>query len=293
MTEKQRKIITCILAMIFVVSTALFVFRAVDTAKGANSYKSAEEIAARPREEQKVTEQVTEPVAEEMLPKEPDAADPEPTEPPVVWVVAPVEEDEHMKTLKKINLEALREVNPDVVGWIFAPNCRINYPILQGEDNEYYLNRTWEKRVNVAGSIFMESTNSPDFTDFRTILYGHNMADTSMFGSLYRYESPVSLKGSPYVYLVTDEGVLRYEIYSSYKADVESETYVLNLNSEARRAAFIQMTKDEAFFDTGITPAVTDRLLTLSTCAGGETTRRVVHARLPMIQLETKTDAPQ
>lgn len=282
MTGQVRKILTVVLAAVFVVSTALLIGRGLNSAEAADSYREAEAIAAQPRQ--------TEPTPAEPLPTEPE---PVPTEPQMEWVPAPVEEDEHMQKLKEINLEALREKNPDVVGWIFAPNCRINYPIVQGADNEYYLNHTWDNRKSVAGSIFMEATNHPDFSGFRTILYGHNMADFSMFGGLYRYESVVSWQRNPYVYLVSDEGVLRYEIYACYKADVESGTYALDFEEENRRAAFVQLTKEEALFDTGITPAVTDRILTLSTCAGGETTRRVVHARLPMIQVETKTDSPQ
>lgn len=289
MTDKQRKVITLLLAAVFVISTALLIVHGFNTAEAVDSYGAAEELAARPKEPQAT--EVPEP--DQSVPEETLPADPEPTEPPMVWVVAPVEEDEHMKKLKDINLDALREKNPAVVGWVFAPNCRINYPIVQGEDNQHYLGHTWDNRKSTSGAIFMESTNSPDFSDFRTIIYGHNMADSSMFGSLYRYESRVSWERSPYVYLVTDEGVLRYEIYSSYKADVESGTYALNLNDERYRPSFINLTKEEAFFDTGITPDVTDRILTLSTCAGNASVRRVVHARLPMIQVEMKTDSPQ
>lgn len=280
MTGQMRKILTVVLTAVFVVSTALLIGRSLNSAEAADSYWEAEAIAFQPRQ--------TEPAPAEPLPTE---AEPVATEPRMEWIVAPVEEDEHIQKLKEINLEALREKNPDVVGWIFAPNCRINYPIVRGSDNQHYLNHTWDNRKSVAGSIFMESTNSSDFSDFRTILYGHNMADFSMFGGLYRYESKVSWQRNPYVYLVTDAGVLRYEIYACYKADVQSGTYALDLEEESHRASFIQLTKEEALFETGITPAVTDRILTLSTCAGGETTRRVVHARLPMIQVEVKTDS--
>ena len=289
MSEKHKKLITLLLAAVFAVSTVMFLIRLFDSAEGADSYKAAEQIAAKPKESQsQKKEQPTDPMPEEMLPTEPA-----PTEPPMVWIPAPMEEDEYMKQLQDINLEALRETNPDVVGWVFMPNCKLNYPIVQGDDNQYYLNRTWDNRKSVTGAIFMEATNSPDFSDFRTILYGHNMADFSMFGSLYRFDRESTWKRWPYVYLVTDEGVFRYEVYSCYRADVESNTYILDLEDEKLRQGFINLTKEEAIFETGITPAVTDRLLTLSTCAGGEKTRRVVHARLPMIQVEMKTDSPQ
>lgn len=284
MNERMRKLLTVALTMVFAVSTALFIIRTFNSAEAADSYEAAEAIAARPR----VTEAV-EPTASEQA--GPIPTEPVPTEPHKEWVIAPVEEDESMKKLKEINLEALREKSPDVVGWLFVPNTRINYPIVQGTDNQYYLNYTWDNRKSTAGAIFVESTNNPNFSDFRTIIYGHNMADSSMFGSLHRYDSKDYRDKYPYVYLVTDEGVLRYEIYSSYKADVESGTYALNLIEEPYRAAFIRLTKEEALYETDITPAVADRILTLSTCAGNASRRRVVHARLPMIQVEAKTDS--
>lgn len=281
--------IMILLAAVFLVSTALLVRHRAETATSTKAYNAAEEIAAQPREALGSEEpEPDQPVVEEMLPTGPVSE-----EPRMEWVVAPVEEDEHMKKLKDINLDALREKNPAVVGWIFIPNGKMNYPIVQGEDNQHYLKYTWDQRKSASGAIFMESTNNPDFSDFRTIIYGHNMADFSMFGSLTRYDTEKNWKKCPYVYLVTDEGVLRYEIYSSYKADVDSGTYALEFKDDRYRAALIKLTKDEARYETGITPTVTDRLLTLSTCVGDAYARRVVHARLPMIQVEVKTDSPQ
>ena len=235
MNGTMRKILTILLAAVFVVSTALFIARSMNSAKAEESYQSAEELAARPKE----------PAKQESAPEETEPAVPEVTEPQTMWVPAPVEPDEHMKKLADINLDALREVNPDVRGWIYLPNTLINYPIVQGEDNQHYLEFTWDNKKNVAGSIFLEATNAPDFSDFRSIVYGHNMANSTMFGSLHRYGSKDYWQQYPYAYLVTDEGVLRYEIYSSYKADVESGTYALNLIEEPYRAAFIRLTKEE------------------------------------------------
>ena len=286
MNGKMRKILTILLAAVFLVSTALFIIRSMDNAKAEESYQSAEALAARPKEPAK-----QEPVPEETEPETPEV--PGVTEPQTMWVPAPVEQDEHMKKLADINLDALREVNPDVVGWIYLPNTLINYPIVQGEDNQHYLEFTWDNQKHFAGSIFLESTNAPDFSDFRSIVYGHNMANSTMFGSLHRYIYKQNWEKYPYVYLVTDEGVLRYEIYSCYKAEVESATYVLDLEDDGMKAAFIKLTKDESELETDITPAVTDRILTLSTCVGNHSYRRVVHARLPMTEVEIEKDAPQ
>lgn len=289
MTEKMRKILTILLAAVFVVSTILLIGHSFDTAKSAESYASAEEIAGRPKENA-TGEEV---VPEETVPEENVPPVPVETEPQTMWVIAPVEEDDYMKKLADINLDALRETNPDVVGWIFLPNTLINYPIVQGEDNQHYLEYTWDGKKNVSGAIFLEATNAPDFTDFRTIVYGHNMANSTMFGSLHRYSSKSYWEQYPYVYLVTDDGVLRYEIYSSYKAAIDSATYALELEGNRVKAAFIKLTKDESELETDIVPTVTDRILTLSTCVGSSSHRRVVHARLSMIEVEIEKDSPQ
>ena len=95
---------------------------------------------------------------------------------------APLEEQ--ARYLETLDLGALRRTNPDVLGWISIPGTQLDYPVLQSEDNQYYLTRTWEKQRNSAGSVFLECQLSGDFSEFNTILYGHNMKNGSMFGSL-------------------------------------------------------------------------------------------------------------
>ena len=296
MNEKMRKILTVVLAVVFVISSGLWINHSLDTAEAEDAYAEAQQLAVMgvPQEaEQEMlpTEEPMLPQQSAMLPQQAARELAEAKRTQTVWVPAAVEEDEYMKQLSKISLSALRAENPNVVGWIFLPNTAINYPIVQGEDNEHYLHYTWNNKKSVSGSIFLETTNASDFSDFRSILYGHNMADTSMFGALHRYSSADYWKIYPYVYLVTDEGVLRYEIYSSYNAEVTGKTYALDLDDRVKES-FIRMTVDESVLETGIVPNVTDRLLTLSTCTGNYDYRRVVHARLVMVE-ETITDSPQ
>ena len=293
MKHKLRKYLTAVMATVFLVSTALLIMSIADKEKAETSYQQAQQIAGLsgdaaaqpqlPPEQPTPTAPETEP-AEETVPVE--------TEPRTMWVPAAVEADEHMRKLAETDLDALRQTNPDVVGWLFIPGSKVNYPIVQGDDNQYYLEHTWDNRKNNAGSIFLENTNAPDLTDHRSILYGHNMADMSMFAILHYYANIYYAQAYPYVYMVTDEGVLRYEIYSTYKAEVDSKTYALDLDARIM-ASFIKMTLDESELDLGIVPAATDRILTLSTCTGSYETRRVVHARLVMEEVEIKNDSPQ
>ena len=111
-----------------------------------------------------------------------------------------------------------------MVGWIQIPGTEIDYPLMQGKDNDFYLNNNWRGAKEYVGSIFLEYRNDPDMTDFNTIVYGHNMANGSMFGSLHRYQYDAYPEEHPYVYIVTDAGVLRYEVFSTYNAEVTSPT---------------------------------------------------------------------
>ena len=96
-----------------------------------------------------------------------------------------------------VDFEALRKVNPDIIGWIVIPGMEISYPIVQGEDNDYYLKHTFDKAENASGCIFVEVENSPDFSDNNTFVYGHNMKNKSMFAKLNRYQEEDTFRKNP------------------------------------------------------------------------------------------------
>ena len=274
MKKSIRMLLTALLALIFLFSITMFLRQQRDSAAGSSTYSDALVLAS--AEKPAEPRQQTDP-AEETAPAVPE----------LQWVVAPLdEEDPQIQTLAELDLDALREVNPDVIGWILIPDTVINYPLMQGEDNEYYLKRTWDEKKNAVGSIFLEYLNSPDLTDFNTIVYGHNMNDGSMFASLRKYRKQEYWQAHPYVYIRSDAGVYRYEIFSSYLAKVDSNTYGLAFPSDESKAAFLNNAILDSVIHTGVEPAPTDRVLTLSTCSGsGYSTRWVVHARLKMIQV--------
>ena len=94
-----------------------------------------------------------------------------------------------------VDFDTLKSVNPDVVGWIYIEALdNINYPVVQGDDNETYLHTTYENNYNFAGTIFVDYENSSDFSDCNTLIYGHNMKNGSMFGNLKKiYRGSVHL----------------------------------------------------------------------------------------------------
>lgn len=273
MGKNVRKLATVILALIFLVSTAVVICQAADRSEAADVYSEAEKIALSggKREETPLAN-----LGELRIPEETR---------PQSWIPEPAaEEDANMAYLEKIDLDALREENEEVVGWIHIPGTRINYPIMQGQDNQYYLKHTWNNYPNGAGSIFLEHQNSADLTDFNTVIYGHNMADGSMFAALHSYAYSWFAEKNPYVYVKTDAGVWRYEVFASYNASTEGTTYGLSFNEEQTRQDFLDAALAQSQIRTKVIPEITDRILTLSTCTGGGyDSRRVVLARLKMI----------
>lgn len=285
MRNSIRKIVALLLAALCLISVGKVLSQWAAQGEGDDSYRNAAMIAQSATAAPTAAPSETEPAAETQPATEPMELPTEPPEP--VWIPAPVEEDSNFAYLSTIDLAALRAVNPDVVGWIHIPNTQVNYPLMQGEDNQFYLEHTWEGSENPYGSIFLEWRNSPDLTDFNTILYGHNMSNGSMFGDLSRFEYQWFWQWNRYIYLVTDEGILRYEIFACYPADVQSDTYRIRFSGLEDREAFLAMALENSQIDTGITPAPTDRIITLSTCTGlGYESRRVIHAYLKMIPSE-------
>lgn len=281
MNQKMRKLLSVFLAVVFIASTGILIFQWIDKQESTAANRNAEELAFS-SQETTLTE-ATVPETEAPVPSA------EATQPPeTVWIPAPVEdEDPNMEKLAQIDLSALQQVNEDVIGWIMIPDSIIKFPITQGEDNAYYLEHTWDRRENGGGAIFLECQNSPDLTDFNTIIYGHNLKDGNMFSSLRYYKSQEYWEEHPYIYIVTKDGVFRYEVFSTYEAAVDSATYGLSFNQKQTREEFIQLALENSQIETGITPEITDRIITLSTCTGVTYEyRRVVHARLKMIELE-------
>ena len=187
--------------------------------------------------------------------------------------------------LADINLEALQEVNQDVLGWIALPGTRLSYPIVQGEDNNEYLYHNWKKEKSISGSIFMESANCSDFSDFHTIIYGHRMRDLTMFGVLKEYQSLDFLQEHPNIYLVHGDEICRYAVFAAYEAGIKSMVYRLDVEENGWEEEFLQFCRESSVIDAGVTPEPGAKILTLSTCTGrGHSTRWVVQGYLTEVE---------
>lgn len=186
-----------------------------------------------------------------------------PSEPPTS-----IEEDEFALSLAKVNLDVLREVNPEVIGWVCIPDTDVSYPLMQTSDNQHYLNNTWKNERSSVGSIFLESTNSPDLSAFNSIIYGHQMNDGSMFGRLERFSNQEYWEEHPNIYIATDDGVFRYDIFSAFRVGIREIVYRLDIEKEKTQQEFIDFCLSRSSINTGIKPDPKDNVVTLSTCTG-------------------------
>lgn len=180
----------------------------------------------------------------------------------------------------QVDFVKLKEINDDVAAWIYIEALPdISYPVVCGEDNEYYLHRTYDKKENSAGSIFIDYECDRQLKSCNTIIYGHNMKNGSMFGSLKKLANPEILKKNYNLWLITPDETYKYEIFSCYTTSVDSDTYTLikGPGKELKEYAENMLEKSEVELgerDFGLT----EHILTLSTCTGNDKTRFVVQA---------------
>ncbi len=208
------------------------------------------------------------------------------------YVEQPVEQEEEDQALKgeatqpetpqapSVDWAALQAINSDLIGWLQIEGTEISYPIVKGTDNAYYLKHTFEKTTNAAGAIFIEFTNSSDFQDCNTIIYGHNMKNGSMFGQLRKYfQSQESIPGK-YIWVCTPQKNYRYEIFSSHVVDAAGETYTLFSAHDEAFGKYLENMKSQSLVDFNVGVSQEDKIITLSTCTGNDATRFVVQARM-------------
>lgn len=181
----------------------------------------------------------------------------------------------------EVDFQALREVNPDIVGWIYSEGTPIHYPVAQGKDNDFYLHHLFDKSEGRCGTIFLETQNAPDFSDPHSILYGHHMKDGSMFKSLKGYEEQSYFEEHPVLLLETPDKCYRAEVFAGYVAATSSDAWKLDFQNQTERQRWLEKQIEQSAFHSDVVPAAGDRILTLSTCSYEfNNARFVVHAVL-------------
>ena len=181
----------------------------------------------------------------------------------------------------QIDFAELIRTNPDFRGWPYFPALDISYPVVQGKDNAYYLHHLFSGESNINGSIFVDCHNQPDFTDQNTIVYGHNMKNGSMFGTLDKYQDQELFEQHPEFYLYLPGKILKYQIFSCYAGRTGSEGYRYHFPEAEDFQTFLDTVSSYRDYDTGTELSATDRIVTLSTCVNSRRNYRyLVHGKL-------------
>ena len=182
-----------------------------------------------------------------------------------------------------IDFTGLLKQNPDIQGWIYCEDTDINYPVLRGETNDTYLRHDYLGDYNVNGSIFVDSGNSPGFTDANTIIYGHHMSTGTMFAVLDYWQTQKYYEEHPYMWLLTPTQDYQIVLISAHHVSAYSDFYQIYSAHDDKFARFLQ----EATLDSDFQPfpeatVNPDRnYVMLSTCAYiFEGSRYVIHGKL-------------
>lgn len=177
--------------------------------------------------------------------------------------------------------EELVAVNPDVLGWISIYGTGIDYPLVQGENNDEYINKTVTGEFALGGSIFLESTNKKDFSDFNTIIYGHHMEKGEMFGDLDKFEDSAFFNEHEYGSLYYGGKMHGLHVFAMVNADAYDFTlYDPHVEGADAQNEYLNYIMSHAKFSRDIVVQPGDHIVMLSTCAAGTNERYVAFARI-------------
>lgn len=179
-----------------------------------------------------------------------------------------------------VNWQELLKRNSDVIAWLYIPDTGISYPLLQGNTNDQYLRRDIDKKYSKAGCVFVDCNNYNPFIDFNTVIYGHNLANSSMFSNLKKYSNQSYADEHPIIYIYfPDDTCLEYKVFSFHKVNALS-TDVYN-TFVADEGAFINTMKAGSKIKTNADENDILSVITLSTCTNVDKEERyVLHAVL-------------
>ena len=195
-------------------------------------------------------------------------------------IVEEKNEDENNKEKYTVDFSKLKKQNNEAIAWLKVNNTNIEYPVVKGKNNSFYLNHSFDKSNNSAGWIFADYKNKFDNTDKNIVIYGHNMRDGSMFGSMLNildakwYENEENTN----ITLYTENEKCIYKVFSVYK--IENEDYYIKteFKNDNEFEGFIKNLKKRSIKDFNVDVSKDDNILTLSTCANSNKYRVVLHS---------------
>lgn len=185
--------------------------------------------------------------------------------------------------IKNMDWEALHAINGDIYAWIYVPGTDVDYPVLQHPiENDYYLYKNLQGEYSQDGNIYTQvEYNSKDFTDYHTILYGHNRrSNGKMFRTLHNFQNRNFFDEYPYFFIYTEEGVYIYEIFAAYRTSNEHQIATYPIATYNGLLEYVEYAKVRSTH-TGYTRDIPEdeqlgRIVTLSTCVGDDPSERLL-----------------
>ena len=157
--------------------------------------------------------------------------------------------------------------NPNIVGWLYSEGTPINYPVVQGTDNSYYLTHLYDGTYNANGCLFLDCRVNRDFSSLHSIIYGHYMRSGAMFASLAGYKDQSYYEEHPTLMLMATDENYTVALFAGYVASVDDPAWEVVFSDASAFEAWLIQAQERSTFDSSVKPTSNDRILTLSTCS--------------------------
>ena len=250
--EKKRDVALAVSGVVVLIAAGVLIVTSLEYHRSEKTYEKANKIFVQETQELPVVTDKTEIVNAENT---------------VWWDEASVE------------MEALSEEYPDVIGWIYFENEDISYPIMFSGDNTKYLSTSYNGEKAKAGAIFLDGESTPDFSDPHSLIYGHNMRDLSMFGRLRYYKTDASYYDEhQYFQVFTKDGVYRYQIFAYEEVPDNHDVFWVYGKNPDGMWEMLQDIEAGSYRQTGIEATESDHVITLATCTSKEDRRLIISA---------------
>lgn len=189
----------------------------------------------------------------------------ETTEPIPSETTTPDEEQDSIPI--SVGLSALQAQYPDVIGWLYCEDTPINYPVAQGYDNNQYLRHLLNGTYNTAGTLFADYRNGEIGVDHNFVIFGHNMNNETMFGSIVKYKNQEYYDAHPSLYYFMADHIYRIELIAGYVTAVQSDAYTINFETEEEFRSYVNGAIKKSTFKSNVEYEAGNRIVTLSTCS--------------------------
>ncbi len=194
---------------------------------------------------------------------------------------------DNLKLSNSFDYDKLIEANANGVGWVSVPSVGIEYPIVQGTDNSFYLDHAYTDAFSWSGAIFLDYKNNIDLSDAHNIIYGHHMYDGSMFAGLLEYDNESFYKDHAddnYFYIYLKDTVEAYSIFAVTDVTFAEnrEMYSVDIPGRYSMEEYVGFIDSLKLYDTGVTASGDDKVVTLYTCQEDSSSkvRHMVHGKL-------------